>query len=728
MASHAGKAGAGATARHAAADGGATAVMEDIDWKIDLLRSVGEECQTEADLRKLVEKKPNFVLYDGFEPSGRMHIAQGVFKTLNVNKWTKAGGTFIFWVADWFALMNDKMGGDIEKIRTVGKYLIEVWKASGMDMSRVKFLWSSEEISKRADEYWGHALDIAQRSTLARIKKCCQIMGRDEDSLTAAQILYPIMQCADIFFLRADICQLGVDQRKVNMLARDYCDASGRKLKPIILSHHMLYGLKKGQAKMSKSDPDSAIFMEDAPEDVERKLLGAYCPTEPDAGLEGAPSAQDMNLSGDKLKNPCLDYIRYVLFSREGFKFDVGGTVYPDYESFEQAFVGGTVGEDSLKDALIGEVNQLLSPVRDHFESNAEARSLLEQVAAWRRETLEPTKSFFRLALPTEAASRFIVFAPFPAENVKLQHVCEVMHRLSQAPAGSKPVLWLPDWSARAQGCLAGKSDCIKAFYSLLLHGLEALAPATMEAVEVLWQGDAILSGPEDYWTSVINAGRQCSLEEIRTSLPEGTSLESAGQVVSTIMHIGDMLALAGEPGVPATVCCGEEHTKLHELAVRHFASHGMEGPELTMLKRPDMVLREETEGGNELDWNLMLSDRDPDVNRKVKKSFCEPENTDFCPPLSIVEHLLLPVKGEITVSRKPENGGDFVYTDIDALRQDFASGDLHPGDLKPAVGKAVNAVMADVRTGLKKNELKQAQKKLDTLFKQLQKKKKVAA
>jgi tyrosyl-tRNA synthetase len=49
---------------------------------------------------------------------------------------------------------------------------------------------------------------------------------------------------------------------QVNMLAREYCDTAGIKNKPIILSHHMLYGLKKGQEKMSKSDPDSAIFME----------------------------------------------------------------------------------------------------------------------------------------------------------------------------------------------------------------------------------------------------------------------------------------------------------------------------------------------------------------------------------------------------------------------------------------------------------------------------------
>jgi hypothetical protein len=50
------------------------------------------------------------------------------------------------------------------------------------------------------------------------------------------------------------------------MLAREYCefpDVKKKKRKPIILSHHMLMGLKAGQAKMSKSDPESAIFMED---------------------------------------------------------------------------------------------------------------------------------------------------------------------------------------------------------------------------------------------------------------------------------------------------------------------------------------------------------------------------------------------------------------------------------------------------------------------------------
>ena len=209
----------GASAKAAPAPAVEAPFDPELERKYGLVRSVGEECVAEPELRNLLQKKPNFVLYDGFEPSGRMHIAQGIYKAMNVNKCTAAGGTFVFWVADWFALMNDKMGGDLERIKTVGQYLIQVWTAAGMDMTRVKFLWSSEEICKHALPYWTQALDIARKFSVARIMKCCQIMGRKEGTLTAAQILYPIMQCTDIFFLKADICQLGVDQRKVRMHA-----------------------------------------------------------------------------------------------------------------------------------------------------------------------------------------------------------------------------------------------------------------------------------------------------------------------------------------------------------------------------------------------------------------------------------------------------------------------------------------------------------------------------
>lgn len=66
-------------------------------------------------------------------------------------------------VADFFAVLNNKMGAGMKKVQTVGKYMEEIWGALGMDMERVNFLTSSEVINKRADEYWQLVIDIARR-------------------------------------------------------------------------------------------------------------------------------------------------------------------------------------------------------------------------------------------------------------------------------------------------------------------------------------------------------------------------------------------------------------------------------------------------------------------------------------------------------------------------------------------------------------------------------------
>jgi len=51
---------------------------------------------------------------------------------------------------------------------------------------------------------------------------------------------------------------------------------------------------------MSKSNPDSAIFMEDSAEDVSRKIKKAFCPP---GVVEG---------------NPILDYCKNIVFGARG--------------------------------------------------------------------------------------------------------------------------------------------------------------------------------------------------------------------------------------------------------------------------------------------------------------------------------------------------------------------------------------------------------------------------
>lgn len=345
-----------------------------IDERLQLIVSVAEpgECVTPEGLRLLLTKKPTPpVAYDGFEPSGRISLPQGIMKAVNVNKLTKAGCNYILYVADWFAQLNGKMGGDLKKIRVLGEYFIEVWKACGMDMERVKFVWASDEINSRPDEYWTRVMEVAALNSVSRIKRCGPIMGRKEgDDLSAAQIMYPCMQCADIFFLKADICQLGLDQKKVNMLAREYCDQAKPKIKnkPIILSHHMLAGLKQGQEKMSKSDPTSAIYMNDSEQEVNSKIKGAFCPEQVVFG------------------NPILEYVKFIIFPADIMieikrsEANGGNCIYESYEVLAKDFAAGTLHPGDLKPAVARCINKLLQPVRDHFKNDANARAIFAKV------------------------------------------------------------------------------------------------------------------------------------------------------------------------------------------------------------------------------------------------------------------------------------------------------------------------------------------------------------
>ena len=349
-----------------------------IKQRLDLIKQVGEEIITEEELKQALETKKKPVAYDGFEPSGTsIHIAQGLLRAINVNKMTKAGCKFKMLVADWHAWANNKMGGNLENIQKVGKYLIEVWKACDMDLKNVEFVWANDLMKDPG--YLKIVMQVARNSTVKRITRCSQIMGRSEnEALQASQIFYPCMQCADIFYLNADITQLGMDQRKVNVLAREI----GPKLgfwKPVVVSHHMLMGLgqpPKGEKtveraiemKMSKSNPDSAIFMTDNEEDVNRKIKKAYCP-------EGVVE-----------ENPILEYCKYIIFEKfktvkieRPSKFG-GNLEFKTYEELEKKFLQKKLHPMDLKQSAAVYLNKLITPVRKTIEKSEVAQKLDEEI------------------------------------------------------------------------------------------------------------------------------------------------------------------------------------------------------------------------------------------------------------------------------------------------------------------------------------------------------------
>jgi len=138
----------------------------------------------------------------------------------------------------------------------------------------------------------------------------------------------------------------------------------------------MLLGLKENQPKMSKSDPDSAIFMEDTADDVNKKIKKAYCPP------------------GVLENNPILDYTKYIIFPQINFTgFSVsrapengGEKTYLNFEDLIADFQSGQLHPADLKPAVARALNNMLEPVRNHFLVNPEAKKLLEQVKKYQAE------------------------------------------------------------------------------------------------------------------------------------------------------------------------------------------------------------------------------------------------------------------------------------------------------------------------------------------------------
>lgn len=358
----------------------------DIERRLELItRPPTEEVITIQELRQLLETNDRPVAYDGFEPSGLAHIPFAILRAIKLQDMLEAGCRFKLLLADWHAMVNRKMGGDLERIRNVGRYLIEAWKASGIDTSKVELVWASDIAGDK--DYWKLVISVAKEATLKRFLRCLPIMGRQEAELSeAAQVFYPAMQVADIFYMKVDICQLGLDQRRANILAREIGPNLGL-WKPVAVHHHMLIGLSgpvgatgmdddyqidvQISSKMSKSKPETSIYIHDTRDIIEKKIRDAYC----------SPR--------DTKQNPMIEYCKYIIFPKLGRLYvqrlsKYGGDIL--YESFKELtkdYEEGKLHPLDLKMAVVDALDRILEPIRRYFENNKEARELYELVSSY---------------------------------------------------------------------------------------------------------------------------------------------------------------------------------------------------------------------------------------------------------------------------------------------------------------------------------------------------------
>ncbi|KYK33188.1 MAG: tyrosine--tRNA ligase [Thermoplasmatales archaeon SG8-52-3] len=332
--------------------------------KLDNLTANSQEIVTIEELNSIIDKdKPK--AYIGFEPSGTVHLGWKICSN-KIKDFLECGFDFIILLADWHAYINDKLGGDIDKIKLCGKYMEDCFAAMGIEKEKVKFVYASDYVGD--PKYWELVLRTSKATSIARVKRAMDIMGRDEKEADKdlSKLFYPAMQVSDIFYLNIDVAYGGMDQRHAHMLARDVSKKIGRK-PPVAIHTPLLTGLQAGgrmnplEVKMSKSKPDSMISIHDEPDTVKRKISKAFCPEK---------QVED---------NPILEICKFVIFPElKGEKFLInrpekfgGNLEFDTYFELEKAYSFDLHPLD-LKNAASNYINKILEPVHKYFEKHSD--------------------------------------------------------------------------------------------------------------------------------------------------------------------------------------------------------------------------------------------------------------------------------------------------------------------------------------------------------------------
>jgi tyrosyl-tRNA synthetase len=374
------------------------------DERINLITRNLEETLTIEELKALIESETPLKHYIGFEISGKVHLGQGLFTMMKVKDLVEAGAECTIFLADWHTWLNKKLDGTFETANRLAKeYFKEALIASyiciGGNPNDLKFIQGTD-LYKENQNYWATMVEVSQNTTLARMQRSITIAGRKEgESVDFAILLYPAMQAADIFAMQINIAHAGLDQRKAHAIAKDVAmqiktnplkDKSGKQIKPVAIHQHLLLGLKineevvkalKDQTnlsadektqfiesiKMSKSKPETCVFITDSPEDIKRKVNNAYAP------------------EGEIEYNPILDWTKYLIFYSRDSSLTInrpekfgGDVTYSSYEDLEKDYFDKKLHPMDLKNAAGKWLVDKLAPAREYFEDPKRQAALLE--------------------------------------------------------------------------------------------------------------------------------------------------------------------------------------------------------------------------------------------------------------------------------------------------------------------------------------------------------------
>jgi tyrosyl-tRNA synthetase len=348
--------------------------------------------------------------YIGFEISGQIHIGTGLMTALKIKALQSAGIRCSIWLANYHTWLNKKLNGKMDTIVAVKDLYFEpVFKKTceitGCNVDEIEFLGAEKLYYSRLNngyQFLDYMLKASQNLTLARVSKSITVTGKKEgETVQFALLNYPVMQVADAFFMQTHLVHAGIDQRKCHVLMREVANGmdegfelkiGDKPIKPIAMHHTLLLSLgvdptsvskriatdtDEDSLKMSKSKPDSAVWVHDDLTEIQHKLKKAYCPMV-------KPEQTKEEIEAEQKFNPILNWCENLIFKADKIieiirpeKF--GGNVsYNSFKSLQEDYYTNKLHPMDLKDGVARCLATWFEPILNF--TNNEGKAGLELV------------------------------------------------------------------------------------------------------------------------------------------------------------------------------------------------------------------------------------------------------------------------------------------------------------------------------------------------------------
>lgn len=239
-----------------------------------LVRGVENIIPSAQKLETLLNSDKKLNIYLGIDPTAtRIHIGHAV-PLRKLNEFANLGHNVFFLIGDFTALIGDTSDKDTERPVLTNDQIkanFETYKKQAekvLDFSKIKVVHNStwlkelkfEDIVKLCQHF--SAGDFTSRELIKKRLEDGKHVGLHE-------LLYPVMQGYDSYFMDTDI-QLGGTDQTFNMQAGRILQKDLRDKESFIIANGFLAGTDG--RKMSKSW-GNAIWLDDAPNDMYGKVM-----------------------------------------------------------------------------------------------------------------------------------------------------------------------------------------------------------------------------------------------------------------------------------------------------------------------------------------------------------------------------------------------------------------------------------------------------------------------